>query len=981
MKVSSTKPFQIIYSLFQHEFLGYLFKSFVVRLNDNGGLTLQHQNISSKNAAEFSAGLVKNDYKLIRLMDSMQQDNVVNQFSKVKQNANEFFQKNYLECTDNKIIQKEIQNYLEHRRAEILSLIAGKFLFEMGNDGEPAWKKIEIANEKASVVFHFRVNVKNTHYFPIIKCGNTKVKFQYQSAYLVCKEPAWMIVDRILYGFNDNLDGYKLAPFLNKNFIIIPRDLEESYYQKFVVPLIEQYNVYAKGFQIRIVEYEPIPVLHFSAFNSSSGENLLHFGNNNGTYQSQNKVMIMFDLSFCYGRFSFNNFGTRPANVKMEKENDTYIFYKVKRNLQKEMAYKAVLLNLGLHLNGTRESMDQLRAFSWLTKNRENLEKNGFVIKQLNVSNKKYFLGTSSIKISINEKIDWFDIRAVVKFGDYEISFNELRKLILKNKFEIKLPNGEIAVIPEQWFNEYSDLFAFMDEDEDEDQGENLKLKKHHLALVIDLEDGELAKVSMDKKLNKLRNFDEIDDIPVPSDFNGTLRPYQKAGYNWLLFLNKYKFGGCLADDMGLGKTVQTLAMLQAEKERGETGASLIIMPTSLIYNWEMEAEKFTPKMKVMAYTGTFREKDVSRFQDYDLVLTSYGITRLDIDLLKQYYFNYVILDESQAIKNPASNIAHAVIELKSKHRLILTGTPIENSTMDLWSQITFINPGLLGGHSFFTREFLKPIEKHADEQKIKKLFTIIKPFILRRNKSQVLDDLPDKVESIQYCSMTSMQKEKYEEVKNVYRDELLGQIDKHGVNKSHILILQGLTKLRQIANHPILIDPQYNGDSGKMDNVLQMLTNAMAGDHKILIFSQFVKHLAIFRKYIESQRIDFAYLDGSTKDRKQQVEKFQHDKNTKIFLISLKAGGLGLNLTEADYVFILDPWWNPAAEAQAIDRAHRIGQKNTVFTYKFITKNTVEEKILTLQKQKLQLVGELIHTEEGVFKSLTREDIVALLD
>ena len=977
MKVSAAKPFQIIYSLFQHEYLGYLFESFVVRLNDKGKLTLQHQNISSKNASDFSAGLDENDYKLIKLMDSMQQDNVVNQFSKIKQNANDFFQKIYHEGTGNKEVQKEIHNYLERRRSEILDLIAGKLLFEMGNDGEPAWKNVEIVNEKASVLFHFRVNDKNTHYFPTIKCGNKKVNFQYKGAYLVCKEPAWMIVDRKLYGFNDNLDGKKLTPFLNKNFIVIPRDLEETYYQKFVVPLVEQYKVYAKGFQIRIVEYEPTPVLTFSVFNSSSGKSLPLFGNGDGTENAQNEVIILFELSFRYGRFSFNNEGTHPAYVKMEKENGIYIFYKVKRNLKKEKGYKDVLLDLDLHLYGTRKSMDQLRAFSWLNRNLEYLEKNGFVINQSNANKKKYFLGTSSIVISINEKIDWFDVRAVVMFGDYEIPFIELHKLMLKNKYEIKLPNGEIAVIPEQWFKEYSELFAFMDEDE----GKNLKLKKHHLALVKDLEAGELAKVSMNRKLNKLRNFDEIDDIPVPSEFNGTLRPYQKAGYNWLRFLNKYKFGGCLADDMGLGKTVQTLAMLQAEKERGETSASLLIMPTSLIYNWEMEAEKFTPGLKVLDYTGTFREKDVSRFQDYDLVLTSYGITRLDIDLLKQYYFNYVILDESQAIKNPASNIAHAVGELKSKHRLILTGTPLENSTMDLWSQMSFINPGLLGAQSFFTREFLKPIEKHADEQKTKKLFTIIKPFILRRNKTQVLDDLPDKVENIHYCTMTSMQKEKYEEVKNVYRNELLSHIDKHGLNKSHLLILQGLTKLRQLANHPIMIDPQYNGDSGKMEDVLHMLTNTMAEGHKILIFSQFVKHLSIFRKHIESQRIDFAYLDGSTKDRKEQVEKFQHDKDTRIFLISLKAGGLGLNLTEADYVFILDPWWNPAAEAQAIDRAHRIGQKNTVFTYKFITKNTVEEKILILQKQKLRLVGELIHTEEGAFKSLTREDIAALLD
>jgi SNF2 family DNA or RNA helicase len=431
---------------------------------------------------------------------------------------------------------------------------------------------------------------------------------------------------------------------------------------------------------------------------------------------------------------------------------------------------------------------------------------------------------------------------------------------------------------------------------------------------------------------------------------------------------------------MGLGKTVQALAMLQAEKENGNTNASLLIMPTSLVYNWEMESKKFTPKLKILCYTGTQRDKDVAKFVKYDLVLTSYGITRLDIDILSEYYFNYVILDESQAIKNPGSNIAKSVKKLVSRNRLILTGTPLENSTMDLWSQMTFINPGLLGSQSFFKKEYLKPIEKDKNEEKTIKLFRIVKPFILRRNKSQVLDDLPDKVENIHYSSMTEMQEEKYEDIKSIYRNQILNKIDEGGIKSSQMLLLKGLTQLRQLANHPQMIDPEYSGDSGKMDDVLQMLTNALAEGHKILVFSQFVKHLKIFRDYLDNTDSQYAYLDGSTKNRRQQVEWFQNDKQCKIFLISLKAGGLGLNLTEADYVFILDPWWNPAVEAQAIDRAHRIGQKKVVFTYKFISKNSVEEKILSLQQRKKKLVSDLIHTEESFVKSLSRDDIESLL-
>ncbi|MCK5705370.1 MAG: DEAD/DEAH box helicase, partial [Cyclobacteriaceae bacterium] len=448
-----------------------------------------------------------------------------------------------------------------------------------------------------------------------------------------------------------------------------------------------------------------------------------------------------------------------------------------------------------------------------------------------------------------------------------------------------------------------------------------------------------------------------------------------------LAFMRQYGLGACLADDMGLGKTIQTLVMLQHLKENGEYTPSLLVMPTSLIYNWELEAKKFTPNLKVCTYTGTNRVKDVSLFDGFDLVLTSYGIARLDVDILKEFYFNYVILDESQTIKNPNSNISKCVKLLNSRSKLILTGTPLENSTLDLWSQMTFINPGLLGNQSFFKKEFLYPIEKQNNQDKTKKLYSIIKPFIMRRHKSQVAKELPEKVESIKYCTMTTMQEKHYDEVKSYFRNKILEQIEGFGVKKSHMILLQGLTKLRQIANHPKMVEPVYGGDSGKLDALTRMILSAISENHKILIFSQFVKHLNIVSDFLKSSNIDFAYLDGSTKNRQAQVERFQNEDDLKLFLISLKAGGLGLNLTKAEYVFILDPWWNPAVEQQAIDRAHRIGQENKVFTYKFITKNTVEEKILTLQRRKLKLATDLISTEESFVKDLSQEDIKLLLE
>ena len=593
------------------------------------------------------------------------------------------------------------------------------------------------------------------------------------------------------------------------------------------------------------------------------------------------------------------------------------------------------------------------------------------------MSGKTFHIGKAQITIEVNENIDWFDVKALIRFGVYLVPFAKIRKLIIQGKAEFELPNGEMAVIPATWFVNYSELFNFIEER----SAEELVLRKHHLAFARELQNGELILLNLSLKLERLRNFDAINEYELPQSFVGTLRPYQHSGYNWLRFLNEYQFGGCLADDMGLGKTVQALALLAHEMEENPGFTSLLVMPTSLIYNWELEAKKFAPELKILVYSGTQRLKDPWKFRGYDIVLTSYGIVRLDIDILKDFYFNYVILDESQAIKNPTSNIAMAVNRLKSKRRLILTGTPVENSTMDLWSQMNFVNPGLLGNQTLFKKQYLLPIEKQNDRDKASRLNAMIKPFILRRLKSQVAKDLPEKLTNVKYSDMTAEQEKVYEEVKTYYREKIIGELDGGGRGSQQFTLLRGLTQLRQIANHPKLVRPDYTDDSGKLEDITYMLQETISENHKVLVFSQFVRHLTIVRAYLDENNIPYAYLDGSTKDRQAQVEKFQNDENIKVFLISLKAGGVGLNLTKAEYVFLLDPWWNPAVEAQAIDRAHRIGQENKVIIYKFITRGSVEEKIMALQDRKLALAGELISNEESFMKSLDNEDIRALLD
>ena len=990
MKVSAQQPFQIVYSLLEHQYLGYLFESYVVQRNARGQLTLQHQTVSAKNAPEFAAGLDATDFELVALTDQIQQEAIVKEFwPKKKLSTVDFFLKVFDPDKGDKGLQDTICGYVQERMGRILDQLRDKQVFIMGKDGEPTWHPIRVAPEPASVLFHFRRNEDNTHYFPTIQYQGQRLDFQYKDAVVVCGQPAWLLLNDCLHDFRSDVDGKKLQPFLSKKFIVIPRQVEDSYFRKFVAPLVESFDVHARGFDIKSERYLARPQLTFSdvptAAVVAAPEPVVSRGpgrrssatNGAATAVAAPADHIHFDLSFRYGDYPVPRGHDKRVCVRVEKTPDSYVFHRLLRNLEREQEMIRELQSRALDVRDGRAVLDKPTAFRWLHQHADELTALGFTVRQGPTASKDYFIGPVTVRVGITEANDWFDVYGTVHFGEFAVPFIRLRPYILNKRPEFRLPNGQIAIIPEEWFTQYLELFAFAEEHD-----HALTLRKHHLALVSDLQNGNLAEVTMTRKLEKLRAFEAVADQPMPAGFRGTLRPYQKAGYDWLHFVQDYHFGGCLADDMGLGKSVQTLALLLQRKETGVAAgaASLLVMPTSLVYNWLGEAQKFTPSLRVLVYTGTYREKDVAQFRDYDLVLTSYGIVRLDVELLKTYRFDYVILDESQAIKNPGSTTSQAVRELHSRHRLILTGTPVENSTMDLWSQMSFINPGLLGTQNFFRKEFLKPIEKHKDEGKTRRLHALIKPFILRRHKAQVATELPAKIENLSYCPMTEEQQQCYEETKSYYRNKILQNIEEHGAASTQFMLLQGLTKLRQIANHPRMAHDDYAHESGKLREVLRMIRNVVAEGHKVLVFSQFVKHLDLVRRALDEKHLAYAYLDGNTRDRHREVERFQQNEELRIFLISLKAGGVGLNLTAADYVFILDPWWNPAVEAQAVDRAHRIGQQRTVFTYKFITKNTVEEKILALQRRKIQLVTDLIATDEAIIKNLTKEDIEELL-
>nr|WP_315417893.1 DEAD/DEAH box helicase [uncultured Pedobacter sp.] len=962
LRVDSSKACKVVYSLCKHEYLGYLIEPHVVQLNPQGDFSFTYQRIFTHTAEEFNACLSDIDYKLIKILDDIEQDSLIKKYYKKLIRPTEFFTKIF----DDKFYEN-VRPKIEKKLAEALEILKVKNeLYVMDKDGWPVERKIELADEPASILFHFRRNETETRYFPTIKYQNLRIEFMFKEAQIISNKPAWLLLNDVLYFFDQDIEGKKLQPFLNKRFIAIPKTTEATYFEKFVAPLIEKHHVYAEGFEIRTEQFEATPVIKVLYVDG-------------GLSQIQ--------LYFKYGEYTFPVENAHKVTVRLEKTADNYIFHRIKRSAEWEKKQFNLLLSLGLKKTSSLFSNLEVAsadenpsygAINWVNEHIEILEASGFEIEQA-TGQKKFVLGASKIDLEVKEGNDWFDIHAVVWFGKYQIPFLSLKQHILHKRREFLLPDGEVAIIPDKWFTQYGSLFSLAE------AGQTLKLKKHHIGLINDLAEDSLANVTLERKLQRLSDFEDIADTQMPVHFKGTLRDYQKAGYNWFSFLREYNFGGCLADDMGLGKTIQTLAMLQKVKEDDQLldtqTTSLIIMPTSLIYNWLTEAKKFTPKLKILAHTGTNRNKDVANFANYDIIITTYGVTRVDVDEMKNFYFNYIILDESQNIKNPASKSFKAVRSLKSKNKLILSGTPVENSVSDLWSQLTFLNPGLLGTHAFFFEEYVQAIEKKKDEEKARKLQSIIKPFVLRRTKEQVAAELPPKTEQVIYCDMSEDQAAYYEKTKSAYRNDLLQSMDDGTFAKKQVQLLQGLTALRQLANHPVMIDGEYISDSGKFENVIHTLDNVLKGGHKVLVFSQFVKHLDIFKKHFEAEHIPFAYLDGSTRNRGEIVSEFQQNTDLKVFLISIKAGGVGLNLTQADYVFILDPWWNPAVEQQAIDRTHRIGQDKKVFIYKFIAKDTVEEKILALQNRKKSLANSLITTEESFFKSLSKEDIRDILN
>ncbi|MCA9198240.1 MAG: DEAD/DEAH box helicase [Planctomycetales bacterium] len=591
-----------------------------------------------------------------------------------------------------------------------------------------------------------------------------------------------------------------------------------------------------------------------------------------------------------------------------------------------------------------------------------------------------------TFNLSVSSGVDWFELDAQVQFDELNIGLPALLDAVRRNDAFVKLDDGSQGMLPQAWLDKYGRMAGLAEE-------EDGKLRfKPSQALMLDalLSEQENAKVdaSFTKIRKKLQSFNGIKPKNEPKSFQGDLRNYQKDGLGWLHFLNDFNLGGCLADDMGLGKTIQILSLLEARRSRRlkkdeQRLPSLVVVPKSLIFNWMDEAARFTPKLKVANYTGTERKEIKDQLSEYDVVITTYGTLRRDItEGLGEITFDYAILDEAQAIKNEKSQAAKACRLIHSNHRLAMTGTPVENHLGDLWSLFEFLNPGMLGSSTAFNALARgSAADDDGRNESLSLLSKALQPFILRRTKQQVLTDLPQKTEQTLYCSFKTTEAKKYRELREYYRAQLTSKVQDKGLKRSKIHVLEALLRLRQAACHFGLLDKtKAKQSSAKVDVLMEQLDEVVGEGHKALVFSQFTSLLSIVKNQLDQKNIPFEYLDGKTRDREARVKRFQEDANCPVFLISLKAGGSGLNLTAADYVYILDPWWNPAVEAQAIDRAHRIGQDKPVFAYRIICRDTVEEKILDLQKSKRDLADAIISANDSLISSLTMDDLQLLL-
>ena len=840
--------------------------------------------------------------------------------------------------------------------------------------------RIDVKPKIITPILHFDKTELGIKYsMQIQPLGMKAIKPFLKDIKVLSNDQPWLLIDFALYRLT-GINGNKLKPFIDKEYIFVKNEIAIDYFKKFIVPIASKLDIETSGFDvIKQSEIHKVSLLP--------------------SYDIFAKQMII-NLEFDYGvkKFFYHDSILKVSRLQIGEGQDISIYQTI-RDLRKEGRFLDRLKTLGFEVNGNKrlvvqEGEDEYGLISFLVKHKSDIETSGFHLDIPKVEGKEISLEQSSMTMVKSSSNDWFDIMGVVQVGMQSIPIAHLLQHIKEENRFYELENGSFFIIPETWMTKYKELAKFGVGDEGQ-----VRIKKAHFMIVDDIEE-EHNHLQSTSEMIEHHNIEY-----VPSEnLKATLRPYQIEGVKWLIGHQQNGLGACLADDMGLGKTLQTIAVLSHTKDHlkrevqskpknqqmslfGETIfeelnplRALIILPAALIFNWYQELKKFNSTLHITRHIGSKRSKVVDGIANFDIILTTYQTALRDIKLLDKINWEYIILDESQMIKNKNSKLFQAINTLSSKNKISLSGTPIENSLSDLWAQMQFINDGMLGSFSFFKTHYLTPIEKYQDESASEELAKLVQPYILRRTKEQVAKDLPPLSEKVEFVNLDKSQKEIYDKVKSGTRNYLLGLDESDSSYRFHVFA--ALTKLRQIANHPILVDDSYEGDHAKLDVIVNQMDSLVKADHKVLIFSSFTSLLDLYKSECDINQWKYTSLTGSDsqKAREQSVNSFQSDPAISFFFISLKAGGVGLNLTAADYVFILDPWWNPFAEKQAIARAHRIGQEKPITVIRYIARDTIEEKILKLQEKKQTLSDDILKFEVGD-KKISGSDLVRLLD
>ncbi|MFT3751612.1 MAG: SNF2-related protein [Paludibacter sp.] len=843
----------VVYLLRNMGNLGCFPECVVVDTDDKGVFSTHFVKVSGQNLSNYLHLFDATDKLLFDFCQKLETEVII---SKIKDKAvkswdaleRKYFGNKKL-ATDLQYIRDYLLEYVELNQNYFFENLSGKRLFLPQGKFPFMWIPLAIEQDMPELLYCFESRPDWIYYSLDITCRNKPLDLQ--KGLLVSRKLARVLLKNKIYEFEEEVDGSKLIPFFSKDKVSVSQINAEEYIRKVILPLIPTDRVIANGFEIQSVPdmtnaalrvREVAPIRQFSLFEDDEAD--------------PSAKSIVLELVFEYQGFVFWAGQGGPV-TRFDMDGNSFTIYKAERDFGLEKLYIDALKEAGLDLDGKVRKMPYGDGVEWLNENYKALESTGVEIRFEKRSGEpqRIFVGERSISIEIEEGHDWFDIKGRVRFGTFEVPFIRVLNYIKQNKNQILLPNGEYVQIPPSWFEEYRALVDFCKIEDGK-----VVIARHHCVVADELMRGSNIKLSIKDNMRMLLEHKLDQNFDLPVHFNGELRHYQQQGYNWLRLLDDLSLGGCLADDMGLGKTIQTLCLLQWLKEQN-WGINMLVVPTSLLYNWEQEAAKFTPGLNMHVHAGNQRSKNPDDFKEVDILLTSYGVLRRDKHILSAIPFNYVILDEAQAIKNPQSDTTQVCLSLRARRFLTLTGTPLENSLTDLWSQVHFFNRNMLGSANHFLRTCKQPEKQELYRQ-------LLKPFLLRRNKSEVLTDLPEKSIIVQWCDMTDEQQRFYRDMRNSYRDKFIeNKDDNDKVNP--MILLEGLLRLRQSANHPLLAEKEYTEDSGKFDTVCQMLDEVLAQGDKVLLFSSFVEHLKLYRKYLDERQIELL-LSGRKHQRPQ---------------------------------------------------------------------------------------------------------------